>query len=356
VAVRLSALFEKVTWTPRFEDYVALRERLMPDDDITGVSAARFLGWRHHYERIVERYSRYRMFYHDALFALGDLARVERDGGDQPGIVAKLQMQRGRFQQVVGSFPVVIEAMCLDGRVDEAIAKDPADPRPLLYAGRYAEAARCTQPSALVELARRWEAGARLPEVAPGANATRLDDLLKSERPGPTDDWITPRRTAETLLLAEIEARPGEVRSALRARLASGRMRQDDALVWFHQLVLPAYLDELAGGAARLAASLPALADSRRDRFGQRFWYFSRRLTGAIDEAAFLSQPARIEAPAWLALADAMAADLRGDREAATAHWSVLAGMPPHQRCFGSIEGSRAIDLLIAWRARMTAP
>ncbi|MBN8523781.1 MAG: hypothetical protein J0M02_00255 [Planctomycetes bacterium] len=349
VAVRLAAILGRVTWDQRFDDYVQLRERLLANDDITGISAARYLGWRNRHERVVARYSKYRAIYLDSLFALGDLDRAERDGSDIPSVNVRLALERGQFE-LLASRPVGhVLASCLLGRFDAAAAASPGDPLPLLYAGRFAEAAASVGPERLVTLARRWMSGSSGPELRIGTE--RLDALVRSAFDAGRDGWCDARLGAEALLRGRIEGRAADEQSKLLVMLSNSKARQEDPLVWFHHLVVPAYLQALDGHPEALDDAVAKVSYRYRDRYGQRFWYFAQRVCGLVDEGAFMAQPARVEAQAWLALADAMAADRRGDRSAAFAYWRSLAAMPPHRRCFGGIEGSRVADVLIAWRS-----
>lgn len=349
VAVRLAAILGRVTWDQRFDDYVQLRERLLANDDITGISAARYLGWRNRHEHVVTRYSKYRALYLDSLFALGDLERAERDGSDIPSVNVRLALERGQFELLASRPAGHLLASCLLGRFDEAAAASPGDPLPLLYAGRYAEAAASGGSERLVSLARRWMSGPSIPELRIGTE--RLDALVRSASDAGRDGWCDARLGAEALLRGRIEGRAADEQDRLLAMLASSKARQEDPLVWFHHLLLPAYLQALVGRPEALDEAVAQTSSRYRDRYGQRFWYFAQRMRGLIDVGAFMAQPARAEAEAWLALADAMAADRRGDRSAALAYWRTLAAMPPHRRCFGGIEGSKVAEILIAWRS-----
>nr|MBA3847041.1 hypothetical protein [Planctomycetota bacterium] len=118
-------------------------------------------------------------------------------------------------------------------------------------------------------------------------------------------------------------------------------------------LILP-WLRELAGERGALTAACSDTRDNRRWFDRQRPWHLARYLLGEIDEAGLRAQPYCQYAEADLLLAQAVLAERRGDRAAASASYRAWADLPRWRR---DDVVEPVSEEFVAWRlAKLAAP
>lgn len=340
---RFGAMLERVVYDDaRFYRYLDLRERVFPDDELSGNLAAWMLSWRGDYPRVIARFARHKHHLLGALMASARFDEALAIAPNKEDLRLVVAMQRGDFAAIPAEAESRLEALCLQNRLDEAAQAQPKHPLPMLYAGRLAAAAACVGPSELVDLAKAWQEGRPRPVLK--LDPTAWEDLQR--RAG---GWRL-GTSAEGVLRARIEGLPAAEQAAWRKRLLGAQFNWMDG-TWFARFLLVPLLEAIDGNPQPLKDALADPGLQRADVCGGRLQPFVRRLRGEIDEATFLAQPAAVEAPAWLLLADACAAEAAGDPVRARELWRRLAALPRHARCFNRIQGSELLELLIAWRA-----
>jgi hypothetical protein len=342
LGVKLGSCLSRTVWSNQFWAYLDLREGLLPDDALSGEIAAQMLMWRKEYQRVVDRYQRHHRHYVTALFALGEFTRAEQADPGNIELREGIAMQRGGFASLAAASPPSLQALCLLGRFDEARTAYPDHAMPRLYAGDLEAASQASGPAVLVQLATAWRQGSTSPKLR-----LTTEELMAL---GSRKEQGSLEFLAERVVRARIEDRPHDEATAWRKQLGETRWRWDEPNAWFRSMLLLPLLEAIDGRPEALVSALSDPIARRRDCFGQRLHYLAGYVRGEISATAMLDQPATVEGPAWLALAEAMSGELKGDRQRAVAGWKRLAALPRQARCLGSIHGMDELELLIAWR------
>ena len=338
--------------------YLALHDRLFPDDTAVATTAAHALRVLGRYDQVLTRYPRQRSVcaealaatgrwteiltnypeqrYHvtQALFHAGRSAEIGSDGLSQPHgrgmiergeAIAVLNMRLGDEDRLY--------ALCTLGRIDEAIARSGRwwHARALAQILKGDETIAFDAPDrALSALALLAHGDAR------GAYAVAPDRHPAQAMAGmtlATEAWADGRRD-EAARWATIDPRP---------------LDQDDRVHVAARLTLPFLAGADDGDWSAYDAACAALADGERWRLQQRPWHDGAYLVGRIDDQAYLAQPHRLHAAAKLLVRRAMRAERAGDGALALTHWRTYLELPRWRRWL-SVDG--ATDALAAYRVR----
>lgn len=346
--------------------WLDLARDLLPGEPTVDSAAARALNALGRWQETLDRYPHLADAATRALIALGRSDEVTARYPDARQHLGRALLEQGRFGQVLDELP-----------------HDPWSRIWILHAqGRHAEAL------AYVE-SLRIDTGAQLLRLG------LVEEALAAAPAGSTSRFLALHRLGRVAeLVAELDERPSSegVPALLRARLyeraleltppsAAGRMAQahlgrwatalerhdptaaeaalaaagarplardlDDS--WFARLVLVDAIRHRTDPAA-FAAAMHALAGRGPGWLAQRPWHAARYLLGAIDEAAFLAQPARDHAPAALLALRGVRAELADDRAAALAAYRAYLALPLHERCWDTVDGDAITDHLLEWR------
>jgi hypothetical protein len=303
--------------SPDFDGRVALVTQLCghPDWGYALVSpqslqAGQLLHTMARFDEVRERFGRFPALVQDALYYSGR--------HDDELIAAK---SPSRFQ-------ILLQRGDADG-AHEVARTDDERAIALMVAGRFDDALRLATPRGAVWSEALYELG-------------RYQEVLDS-----TDKGWQARALARlgrfdeaTNLIAEVQT--SYLVALLRRRV--GQVRESDAMIadieqnavfalstqgeWFPRFIMPAVLAVAEGREHDLRAILdPVLADRRWTDY-QQVWFAGQFVTGRIDEAAFRAQPMGRWVDYRLALLRGIAADCRGEREAALAGYRACLALP----------------------------
>lgn len=117
--------------------------------------------------------------------------------------------------------------------------------------------------------------------------------------------------------------------------------------MWFEHTLMPAFLLAHSGQQEEAMARLRAFTSNPRNQFrnAQIPWFFLRYLTGEISAGEFAQQPTRARLEARKTLADALRAELVGDKPTALAAYQSFAELPNHKK-----DNTIFIQNFIDWR------
>lgn len=156
-------------------------------------------------------------------------------------------------------------------------------------------------------------------------------------------------RARYSLLLDQY--RSGDQAAALKEVLATQSDLDSKVLphseMWFEHTLMPAFLLAHSGQQEEAMDRLRAFTSNPRNQFRneQIPWYFLRYLTGEISAGEFAQQPTRARLEARKTLADALRAELAGDKSTALAAYQSFAALPNHKK-----DNTIFIQNFIDWR------
>lgn len=136
------------------------------------------------------------------------------------------------------------------------------------------------------------------------------------------------------------------------AALASIRQRPGWSTGWLERGLLRPLAQRLAGDDMAWDAALVDIQTRGPTTQSQRLWWLAQLISRRCDEAAFRTQPATAAVEPGLRLAQAIQAELAGDRVAARQAWRVYLELPLAKRMWTIPEGTPAVDRFARWRAR----
>ena len=132
---------------------------------------------------------------------------------------------------------------------------------------------------------------------------------------------------------------------ATQADLASKVLPHSE--MWFEHTLMPAFLLAHSGQPDEAMQRLRAFSSNPHNQFrnAQIPWFFLRYLTGEISAEEFTKQPTTARLEARKTLADALRAELAGDKPTALAAYQTYAAMPNHKK-----DNTIFIQHFIDWR------
>ncbi|MEK7412200.1 MAG: serine/threonine-protein kinase [Planctomycetota bacterium] len=192
--------------------------------------------------------------------------------------------------------------------------------------------------------------------VAPAA-----DEVVPTELLYLMGDWTT-GRASETQSARYVQSEwmeaceSGHIPDELRFRVVrtGPHILQDKQ--WFLPWFAIPLVDELSGHAGAWDAVVQAAMLKQHDFDAGIVGHFARFCAGAEDESAFMKQPCRAEASAWLAIAKACKAEAARHKDEARAAWAAFLALPAYQRLLSEFWPDPLIERFAAWRMRMLAP
>lgn len=255
----------------------------------------------------------------DGLLASKDLERGAR---------AELLCKAGRADEAAKLYPY--PAALYLGGVDDLLARNALGGRAnnaLMALGRYAEAAGDGVPGS--------------PQSGKHTGALLLLGRLDAAEKLGVDTRV--HRLIAHLLAGRID----EAR-ALREGLTFGRNRTCYA-PWFGQGPGVAMIDAALGDANALRKALEQ-GSTITSGWGGRCGLVCAAALDPAKEAALSAMQWRTEAGAWLLIAQALRAELAGDRAAALASWQAYAALPPVERLLEGHGPSMEVETFARWR------
>jgi hypothetical protein len=200
--------------------------------------------------------------------------------------------------------------------------------------------------SALMALGRYEEAAIGSPASGRNSNALLLLGRLDEAEQLKVD-------TRLHRLLAHLAAGRLDEARALRDGLSFGRNRSCYA-GWFGQVLGIAMIDAALGDEEVLRKAVEQGAGITSAWGGRCALVCAAALDPAKD-AAVSAMPWRTEAGAWLLIAQALRAELAGDRAAALASWRAYAALPPIERLLEGHNPSVEVEAFAGWRIAVLA-
>jgi hypothetical protein len=350
---------------------VGLRDSLFPEDSASAYEAAYALLRMERYADILVSYPDERATCVTAKLALG---RTEE--------VLKSKWEHGAASYIRGDFDSLLQSlepnadlravtMCKRGWAKEALRDTGLNYPAQLYLGQAEQLLASLKGSpfrtdiiandCLIALGRFAEAaGAGVPGIRSGGNprAMLLLGQLDQAEAAMTkaDYWADPLPVAWARLLVAAEAgRTAEI-AKLRPQVTLPRnlARQGG---WFAGLVIGPFIDRQGGDAEAMKRACEQAVADYPLVFSRRPWFLARYVLGQCSEADLLAMPAAYEAPAWLAVGNALRAELAGRPAEALAAYRAFAAMPLHQRLLDRNTLDVQVELFVAWRIRaLSAP
>lgn len=374
-AVRRELAMRWVSWMAhldrlpeRFEQvpaFVAVRDRHMAGEAFTEKVAAESLSRIYLIDDIERRYPRQRTTIAWTLLGAGRPAEVIERYADQFTVVQHAYRQLALYGRMATDPGIDVVALSLLERGQaEAVATNPAvgaamRARALHILGRIAEAERMDPATPTVAWI-RWSRGdesawepyrqhlatmgaGQIDEQAIAAfTLGRLDEAERAFRAQGVPwclQWLAQRRRLEAWIAGD--------RTSPFPAVSAGHLEYDRFDAAFAVRLLPALLAGLSGQRAAVDVAAAAIVREHAGMAGQRLLHLARFITGAEDEAAFLSQPYRLDLDRLLLAARAMRAELTGDGAAARNHWSAFRSLPSWRL---GIDPTPCLDRLADWR------
>lgn len=316
------------------------------------------------------------------MFQLGWPAYCLQHYQDVPRVVAGAHLQLGLNRQILAQpdqEPYFrIAALTGLGRLDEALAVQGIQPDQVGFihakAGRPEAAQRMPNAAACVlagqpQQALRFDtpygaildaARIQLGDLKTVMEATRTDlgwvaQMLLRRDGGPDDTLdmsVQRRRQLRWLQALEQGRRPDP---------ASGRAIAADPLDhgewsgWFIPwFALPFSEGRLAGAAGR--EEMERIAAASAEVQSQRPRHLALLLAGRIDRDAFLAQPVRAEAQAWLLVGGGMRSELDGDRAGALRQYRAFLDLPLTARILERYTVDPFVERFVSWRVQQLDP
>jgi hypothetical protein len=134
--------------------------------------------------------------------------------------------------------------------------------------------------------------------------------------------------------------------------LATIRRRPGWPSGWLEDGLLRPLARRLAGDGAAWDAALSNINTQGPTTQAQRLWWLAQLISRRCDETAFRAQPATTAVEPGLRLAQAIQAELAGDRVAARLAWRAYRDLPLVKRMWNITEGTPAVDRFARWRVR----
>jgi tetratricopeptide (TPR) repeat protein len=348
---------------------IGLRDSLFPDDSATAYEAANAMLRLDRYEQILAAFPEERAACANARLALGrtdemlssPLSRAaalvvrgdydavlqlpDLGAGTRALVMCKRGWAREALRDTGESYPSLLHM----GRADELLASLVGSPLRtdliandcLIALGRYAEAA-----------------GGGCAEVPSGRSARamlllgQIDEAEKRMRIG--DYWSDPLPVEWARLLVAAEAGKADEVARLRPLVVLPR-NLSRAGGWFAGMVIGPFIDQLAGDHDALTRAMSKAVVDYAQVFSKRPWFLARYVLGQCSNTDLLAMPAAVEGPAWLAVGDALRAEIAGRPADALAAYTTFAELPRHQRLIDGNTLDVQVELFVAWRLRALA-
>jgi len=265
--------------------------------------------------------------------------------GDFDGIIAH---PRG------SSFDRVLAA-CRSGRAQEWLERDENSGLKMLYLGRPVEALDDPTIPGGLRMVALWQLGLtdeaiRLAEQRNDRERIDVLRLLAGRVPETLNEHPEPK--LHGWMLADAAARGDAALVALmRQRLAEA---WPDWWRWHIRLIIEPVVAARSGDRALLRSRLAEFRAGPREAGGQRAWFLAGYVLGQLDAAAMRRQPCTAEAELWLAVGDALHAELAGEPSATL--WRRYRDLPPHQRAMRNQMPDPGLERLAQWLSGPPAP
>ncbi len=331
--------------------YLDRHARLMADEHaVDGPDADALLATRH-YQQVVDRFPNSRYSYASALSGLGRYQEVINGFPEYQWTVNSARLLAGKFELIEPGWQfLILQGQLLQARFQDILDNPNADPslkvRSLMCLGRGQEAlAACTseddRAKLLLILGRASEIG---PQQA-WRRELLLGDAQQALADCPVDSTEHLQARWRIALGRWIAGDPNafEGLSVEDVHLDRG----NDVVIAFYLWVMRPFLEELKGDREALSRACALRIADRPLIFQQRPCFDAQLLIGRIDAEVFLKQPAPIYARPRLELLQAMRAELKGDSDAAVAHYRRWQAAPAYE-C-GDCPDPVLITL-VAWR------
>lgn len=262
-----------------------------------------------------------------AKIGLGDVAGALAMPDLEPGMRASLLCKSGRPEEAL-AFDLLPAVIYLD-RIDELLATVPPG------------STRAT--GSLIAIGRVEEVAALRIGGQPSKNCawalTLLGRLDEAEKLG-----------SDVRLYRMLEAlAAGDMERAKVLRATISRPAVDYRRDWFTHGLGLAMVDEALGSTGTLRDALLRGAGTTGTGGNRQALVCAAALDAQQDQAV-TGMPWRTEATAWLHIAQALRAELAGDRVAAQTAWRAFAGLPPIQRLISDHFPSADIEAFARWR------
>ena len=335
------------------EDLVAVKLGLFPGHVGSDVECAKLLNHLGRCQEVVERFPGEVSACTTALLRLGRTEEVLTRFADSPESVNRARLALGRFDEVADDVRMDPWfrglALCQSGRLDRMQAwSDRPDTLVQLWQGRADEVLATSdggdsRTTALVAQGRWAEALAEPPSW--------VSDVVRALA-GHADSRIGgPSRVpafSGTRMVRLHAAGDRAMAQAIAADLAAGWPDWD---AWIDHLVVAPIV---AGDRAVLRRRLEIARKDGQAVCGRRAQVLAAYILGEGDQASFAAAPCAGEATLWLAVGNALRAELHGDPAAIRAAWAAYRALPWASRLSRRPLPEPALEALAAWRA--TAP
>ncbi|MBA2482498.1 MAG: protein kinase [Planctomycetes bacterium] len=334
--------------------YVAVHDRIMPDDILTAAHTAEALFALKRYDEVIARFP---FLPFAILKACSYAGRIERvpDLVDEPTIRASTLHGMGLPQRRIDECAEASdggEAMIDLGRAEELLTDFDMSIKAGYATGRFESLlATTTSPMwrsrSLAMLGRTDEIPAPSLGELWAMMATRRFDEAMATYGNHLDAGMWPRH--QLGLQAYIA---GDHDEAFRLfTVPEGwEFRQHQQHFPFAHYVMVPFLQELAGDAQAIPRMRAAFETERRYVYGQVPWHYLRLLTGEFDDARFRQQQMRRFLEADLILLTAIRRERAQDPAGAADLYARYAALPIWQRVF---EPDPVIDGFVVWRREM---
>ncbi len=369
-AIVLQRALRSVYQSTALDRWLALARRSYADEPLVreGVALA-LLTWNR-LEDLVAGYPEQANAGGQALIALGRSEETLRRFPETPYAVPIALTELGRFDELLTRFTqsqnYCTEVLHLQDRFDDAVARQTTSHfRPLaswLLSGAYERILALPDDGTADERV--------LALIASGRENEAVESAMRFRRAATIMPLLHLGRWREVLAgLGEAEARQrlvvwnwalfdaldrGDAMQAQEATtaLATIQRRPGWPSGWLEDGLLRPLARHLAGDGAAWDTALQSITSQGPTTQSQRLWWLAQLISRKCDEAAFRTQPATSAVEPGLILAQAIQAELAGNRTAARQAWRAYLDLPLNKRMWNILEGTPAVDRFARWRVR----